>query len=98
VLASPPQCDTGLVCYQREPGEEVPGCAAGEDANSHTDYCVNEAIAKRTYSSSSASMEFETTDTSFSKTSDASSAKGAFGLATLVGGVLALVLSFVSQL
>ena len=97
LLVSPTQCDTGLVCYQREPGEEVPGCAGGEDADSHTDYCVNEAIAKRTYTSSSASMEFETIDASFTTNSDASSANGAFGMATLLGGVLALLLSFVSQ-
>jgi transforming growth factor-beta-induced protein len=35
------ECDGGLVCFQRDGGDPVPGCLGGEDDNSRTDYCVS---------------------------------------------------------
>lgn len=34
------QCSPGLVCFQRDPGMEIPGCLNGERDTSFTDYCV----------------------------------------------------------
>jgi len=33
-------CKGNLVCFQRDPGDPVPGCEGGEEAMSKTDYCV----------------------------------------------------------
>jgi hypothetical protein len=35
------ECVGGLVCFQRDGGDPVPGCLGGEDDNSRTDYCVS---------------------------------------------------------
>ena len=34
------QCDEGLVCFQRNRGEAVPGCLDGESEMSQTDFCI----------------------------------------------------------
>ncbi|KAL9185923.1 hypothetical protein ACHAXT_003700 [Thalassiosira profunda] len=36
-------CQDGLICFQREPGDSVPGCT-GVD-NSKTDYCISAGLA-----------------------------------------------------
>eukprot|EP00980_Cylindrotheca_fusiformis_P000752 scaffold175_cov153-Cylindrotheca_fusiformis.AAC.4 len=33
-------CEGGLVCFQRDANESVPGCSGGGKDNSRTDYCV----------------------------------------------------------
>lgn len=33
-------CAEGLICFQREAGDHVPGCAGGLDDDSRTDYCI----------------------------------------------------------
>lgn len=33
-------CEGDLVCFQRNPGEEVPGCRGGKSDTSRSDYCV----------------------------------------------------------
>ena len=33
-------CADGLVCFQRDPNEEVPGCEGGLDDSSSADYCI----------------------------------------------------------
>eukprot|EP00980_Cylindrotheca_fusiformis_P016329 scaffold4852_cov76-Cylindrotheca_fusiformis.AAC.1 len=33
-------CDEGLVCFQRDGNEEVPGCDGGLEDSSRTDYCI----------------------------------------------------------
>lgn len=33
------ECDVGLVCFQRDEFEAVPGCEGGEEAGAKTDYC-----------------------------------------------------------
>ena len=38
--ANDDQCAEGLVCYQRDRYEEVPGCSGGENDGSKTDYCI----------------------------------------------------------
>jgi hypothetical protein len=35
------ECEGGLVCFQRDGGDPVPGCLGGEHDNSRTDYCVS---------------------------------------------------------
>jgi len=37
------KCDEGLVCWQRDRLEAVPGCEGGEEADSRTDYCIDES-------------------------------------------------------
>ena len=39
------QCDEGLVCFQRQGGETVPGCWGKTDNFIKTDYCIQEAYA-----------------------------------------------------
>ena len=39
-------CLPGLVCYQRDAGEAVPGCVGGEEDASNNDYCVKAMFAK----------------------------------------------------
>ena len=36
----PTDCAPGLVCHQRDPYEDVPGCIGGEADETNTDYCV----------------------------------------------------------
>lgn len=33
-------CQEGLRCFQRNGGEEVPGCSCGAEDDSRTDYCI----------------------------------------------------------
>eukprot|EP00934_Nitzschia_sp_Nitz4_P001807 Nitzschia sp. Nitz4//scaffold177_size45885//17105//21005//NITZ4_007204-RA/size45885-augustus-gene-0.5-mRNA-1//-1//CDS//3329539052//1807//frame0 len=33
-------CADGLICYQRDTGEAVPGCLGGESDGTNTDYCI----------------------------------------------------------
>lgn len=33
-------CKGDLVCFQRDPGDPVPGCEGGEEAMSKTDFCI----------------------------------------------------------
>jgi hypothetical protein len=33
-------CEGGLICWQRDSGDSVPGCEGGEDDDSRTDYCI----------------------------------------------------------
>eukprot|EP00980_Cylindrotheca_fusiformis_P016105 scaffold4780_cov113-Cylindrotheca_fusiformis.AAC.4 len=35
-------CKAGLICFQRNEGEEVPGCLGGADDLSKSDYCINQ--------------------------------------------------------
>ena len=35
-------CQNGLVCFQRNGGEEVPGCVGGRDNASSTDFCIKD--------------------------------------------------------
>eukprot|EP00980_Cylindrotheca_fusiformis_P000335 scaffold82_cov111-Cylindrotheca_fusiformis.AAC.3 len=35
-------CKAGLICFQRNEGEEVPGCFGGADDFSRNDYCINQ--------------------------------------------------------
>lgn len=35
------ECQDGLVCFQRDSFESVPGCSCGESVQSNTDYCVS---------------------------------------------------------
>eukprot|EP00980_Cylindrotheca_fusiformis_P005890 scaffold1239_cov130-Cylindrotheca_fusiformis.AAC.3 len=35
-------CKAGLICFQRNGGEEVPGCFGGSDDFSRNDYCINQ--------------------------------------------------------
>ena len=50
------QCADGLVCYQREAGnEEVPGCTGGASDSKVTDYCIRPAADTATNSTTSAS-------------------------------------------
>jgi len=37
-------CRDGLVCYQRNPFEPVPGCSGGEDDFSNNDFCIKEVL------------------------------------------------------
>ncbi|CAJ1961945.1 unnamed protein product [Cylindrotheca closterium] len=39
-------CQPGLVCYQRNAFDPVPGCSGGEDVSSSTDFCVKDVYAK----------------------------------------------------
>ena len=34
------ECQEGLICYQRDANQEVPGCSGGETSNNHIDYCI----------------------------------------------------------
>lgn len=34
------ECQGSLICYQRDEGEEVPGCDGGQEDESRTDFCV----------------------------------------------------------
>jgi hypothetical protein len=34
-------CEGELICFQRDPGDPVPGCLGGEDDNSRSDFCVS---------------------------------------------------------
>jgi len=34
------ECGEGLVCFQRDKNQAVPGCNGGENDNSYTDYCT----------------------------------------------------------
>ena len=36
------ECAEGLVCFQRDPFDRVPGCNNGENERSNTDFCVPE--------------------------------------------------------
>ena len=36
------ECAPGLVCFQRDPNEPVPGCSGGLDDSSRTDYCIRD--------------------------------------------------------
>ncbi|CAB9510281.1 expressed unknown protein [Seminavis robusta] len=57
-------CDDGLVCFQRGPGNFVPGCNGGQDNLSKSDFCVKKGLAAAVRnsqgSSSSATISFET--------------------------------------
>jgi hypothetical protein len=44
-------CAEGLVCFQRNEGEEVPGCAGGIEDTSKTDYCISNRKPSLTTSS-----------------------------------------------
>ena len=48
LLYFPPwvKCDVGLVCFQRDGGEPVPGCLNGEKDQSRTDYCVYDVLTQ----------------------------------------------------
>jgi len=35
-------CDFGLICFQREPNEDVPGCEGGLTINARTDFCIRD--------------------------------------------------------
>eukprot|EP00980_Cylindrotheca_fusiformis_P000758 scaffold175_cov153-Cylindrotheca_fusiformis.AAC.10 len=35
-----PDCEDGLVCFQRDENESVPGCSGGSSDSSRTDYCI----------------------------------------------------------
>eukprot|EP00980_Cylindrotheca_fusiformis_P024761 scaffold12403_cov148-Cylindrotheca_fusiformis.AAC.3 len=35
-------CKAGLICFQRNEGDEVPGCFGGADDVSRNDYCINQ--------------------------------------------------------
>ena len=45
-------CQDGLVCFQRDEFEDVPGCIGGRENDSRTDYCVpkssSPSLAQRT--------------------------------------------------
>eukprot|EP00984_Skeletonema_dohrnii_P002240 scaffold785_cov135-Skeletonema_dohrnii-CCMP3373.AAC.1 len=34
------ECSSGLICYQRNENEAVPGCLGGEDDDGTSDYCI----------------------------------------------------------
>jgi hypothetical protein len=34
-------CEGGLICFQRDPGDPVPGCLGGEDDTSRNDFCIS---------------------------------------------------------
>ena len=38
-------CGEGLVCFQRDANEPVPGCIGGENDGSRTDFCVHESAS-----------------------------------------------------
>ena len=38
-------CQPGLVCYQRDSFEPVPGCSGGQDVSSSSDFCVKDVYA-----------------------------------------------------
>eukprot|EP00980_Cylindrotheca_fusiformis_P002012 scaffold444_cov109-Cylindrotheca_fusiformis.AAC.9 len=42
-------CANGLVCFQRDEGEEVPGCDGGREDGSRNDYCIPEDMASPLY-------------------------------------------------
>jgi len=42
-------CDVGLICFQREAFQEVPGCNGGEQEDSMTDYCIIDPSLSTTY-------------------------------------------------
>nr|CAA67702.1 alpha 2 frustulin [Cylindrotheca fusiformis] len=37
-----PDCEDGLICFQRDANESVPGCSGGSSDRSRTDYCIKE--------------------------------------------------------
>eukprot|EP00980_Cylindrotheca_fusiformis_P015006 scaffold4127_cov126-Cylindrotheca_fusiformis.AAC.2 len=37
-----PDCEPGLICFQRDGNESVPGCSGGSRDGSRTDYCIPE--------------------------------------------------------
>lgn len=46
-------CKGSLQCFQREPGDAVPGCEGGKEAMSRTDYCYQPDASLRTDSGGS---------------------------------------------
>jgi hypothetical protein len=47
-------CAEGLICFQRDVGEDVPGCLGGTDDNTRSDFCIRDpsSISSNTTSTS----------------------------------------------
>eukprot|EP00980_Cylindrotheca_fusiformis_P014675 scaffold3995_cov45-Cylindrotheca_fusiformis.AAC.1 len=51
-------CESGLVCFQRDENESVPGCSGGSSDGSRTDYCIVPSNKSDSTSSSTLPLEF----------------------------------------